>query len=68
MLLISFIRETIRDELEQFSSIDKVDFKEDSMIGTLFYRVLKSQQRNVDTICSMLAHLMNNFITNHQEG
>lgn len=42
-LLVSFIRETIRDELEKFPTIEKVEFKEDSMIGTLFYRVLKSQ-------------------------
>lgn len=38
------------------------------MIGKIFYRILKSQEKNVDTVCSILAHLMNKFISRLQEG
>jgi len=41
---------------------------EDSIIGKIFYRILKSQEINVDTICSILAHLMNRFIQKMQES
>lgn len=67
--LISFIKKTIKLELQDVQSLKDVDFlKESSLIGKLFYRILKSQERNMDTICCMLAHLMNKFIQSLQEG
>ena len=69
LLLISFIKHTIKGELAEFRSLDQVDFLDnDSMIGRLFYRIFKSQQKNVDTVCSILAHLMNKFISKLQES
>ena len=64
LLLISFIKHMIKTELKDVISLEKVDFlAEDSLIGVLFFRIFKSQQKNVDTICSILAHLMNKFIS-----
>lgn len=63
MLLISFIKNIIKQEISDATTLDKIDFlADDSLIGRLFYRILKSQEKNVDTICSILAHLMNKFI------
>ena len=43
LLLISFIKNIIKEELSQYASIDKVDFlSKDSIIGRLFYRIFKS--------------------------
>ena len=51
------------------SSIGEVNFlDDDSLTGKLFYRIFKSQEKNVDTVCCMLAHLMNKFIQELQEG
>ena len=69
LLLISFIKTVVKKELANVQSLDKVDFlREDSVIGVLFYRILKSQEKNVDTVCSVLAHLMNGFISMLQDG
>ena len=63
LLLISFIKNIIHSEISKAKSLNDIDFlAEDSLIGRLFYRILKSQEKNVDTICSILAHLMNRFI------
>mmetsp|Transcript_11876 Transcript_11876/g.14122 ORF Transcript_11876/g.14122 Transcript_11876/m.14122 type:complete len:90 (+) Transcript_11876:175-444(+) len=67
--LVSFLKHVIVDEIRGKKTVKQVDFtSDDSLIGKLFYRILKSQERNVDTVCSMLAHMMNKFISRLQEG
>ena len=67
--LISFLSHVIQKEIGSKKAVKQVDFlSDDSIIGKLFYRILKSQERNVDTVCSMLAHMMNKFISKLQEG
>lgn len=68
-LVISFVQKIVAEELKNVASIEKVDFlSNESVVGRLFYRVFKSQEKNVDTVCSILAHLMNKFISKLQEG
>ena len=63
-LVISFVQKIVAEELKNVASIEKVDFlSNESLVGRLFYRVFKSQEKNVDTVCSILAHLMNKFIS-----
>ena len=43
MLLISFIKNIIKQEISEATTLDKIDFlADDSLIGRLFYRILKS--------------------------
>ena len=66
--MISFIKQIINHELGKFKDLKKVDFhRDDSLIGKLFYRVFKSQEKNMDTICCILAELMNQFIAKQQD-
>ena len=68
LLLISFIKQVVANELKD-QRLQNVDFtKEGNLIGELFYHVFKSQERNMDTVCSMLAHLMDKFVLSTQEG
>ena len=68
LLLISFIKQVIPQELEGMRLRD-IDFtKKDSLIGKLFHRIFKSQERNMDTVCSILAHLLDKFIVMQLDG
>ena len=63
LLLISLIQQILATELEQYHYIDHVDFThENSLVRKLFTRIMKSQETNVDTICCIVAHMMNSFL------
>ena len=65
LLLISLIQQILATELKhnQWECIDHVDFtRPDSLVRKLFTRIMKSQETNVDTICCIVAHMMNSFL------
>ena len=67
LLLISLIQRILSTELEQYQDLKDVDFTgENSLVRKLFTRIMKSQETNVDTICCIVAHMMNSFLQQFQ--
>ena len=63
MLLLSLIQQILDKELSKYRKLSEVDFTSpNSLIRKLFMRIMKSQETNIDTICCIVAHMMNQFL------
>ena len=68
-LLISLIRPVALDEISKCRTIDDVDFDDkNSLVGKLFRRIFKSQETNIDSLCCIVADMINKFMNQKKEG
>ena len=59
-LLITVLKGIIDKEFERYDDITQVDLlAEDSLVGRIFKYIFRSQPVNIDSVASVVAHLLN---------
>ena len=59
-LLITVLKGIIDKEFERYDDISQVDLlAEDSLVGRIFKYIFRSQPVNIDSVASVVAHLLN---------